>query len=62
MNILERLKSPIVLTDIVAGVAGILINLGVIETGETITTIANIIIGILIAFGILNNPTDKQNF
>jgi uncharacterized membrane protein len=59
---IERLKSPVVITSITASVVGILINLGIVETGETITTIVNLVVGILIAIGILNNPTDRENW
>lgn len=62
MNIIERLKSPVVISNIVAGVAGILLNLGVIQATDQIITIANIVIGLLIAVGVLNNPTDKAKF
>lgn len=62
MNIIERLKSPIVISDIVAAIAGILLNLGVIQATDQIITIANIVIGLLIAVGVLNNPTDKAKF
>ena len=59
---IERLKSPVVISNIVAAVIAILINLGIVETGETITTVVNIVVGILITVGVLNNPTDKKSF
>lgn len=62
MNIIERLKSPVVISNIVGAVAMVLINLGIIETGDTIQSVANAAIGILIAVGVLNNPTDKENW
>ena len=61
-ELLNRLKSPVVISNIVAGVAGILLNLGVIQATDQIITIANIVIGLLIAVGVLNNPTDKEKF
>ena len=61
-ELLNRLKSPVVISNIVAGVAGILLNLGVIQATDQIITIANIVIGLLIAVGVLNNPTDKAKF
>ena len=61
-ELLNRLKSPVVISNIVAGVAGILLNLGVIQATDQIVTIANIVIGLLIAVGVLNNPTDKVNW
>lgn len=62
MNIIERLKSPIVISDIVAAIAGILLNLGVIPATDGIISVANIVIALLIAVGVLNNPTDKEKF
>ena len=62
MNIIERLKSPVVISNIVGAVVMVLINLGIIETGDTIQSVANAAIGILIAIGVLNNPTDKENW
>lgn len=61
-NIIERLKSPVVISNIVGAVVMVLINLGIIETGDTIQSVANAAIGILIAVGVLNNPTDKENW
>ena len=61
-GIIERLKSPVVISNIVGAVAMVLINLGIIETGDTIQSVANAAIGILIAVGVLNNPTDKAKF
>ena len=62
MNIIERLKSPIVISDIVAAIAGILLNLGIIPATDGIISVANIVIALLIAIGVLNNPTDKEKF
>ena len=62
MNIIERLKSPVVISNIVGAVVMVLINLGIIDTGDTIQSVANAAIGILIAVGVLNNPTDKENW
>ena len=62
MNIIERLKSPIVISDIVAAIAGILLNLGIIPTTDGVISVANIVIALLIAIGVLNNPTDKEKF
>lgn len=61
-GIIERLKSPVVISNIVGAVVMVLINLGIIDTGDTIQSIANAAIGILIAVGVLNNPTDKENW
>ena len=61
-GIIERLKSPVVISNIVGAVVMVLINLGIIDTGDTIQSVANAAIGILIAVGVLNNPTDKVKF
>jgi uncharacterized membrane protein len=61
-ELLFRLKSPVVITNIVAAIVAILINLGIVETGETITTIVNLVVGVLIAAGVLNNPADRENW
>lgn len=61
-NIIERLKSPVVISDIVAAIAGILLNLGIIPATDGIISVANIVIALLIAIGVLNNPTDKVKF
>ena len=61
-GIIERLKSPVVISNIVGAVVMVLINLGIIETGDTIQSVANAAISILIAVGVLNNPTDKENW
>lgn len=61
-GIIERLKSPVVISNIVGAVVMVLINLGIIDTGDTIQSVANAAIGILIAVGVLNNPTDKVNW
>ena len=61
-GIIERLKSPVVISNIVGAVVMVLINLGIIDTGDTIQSVANAAIGILIAVGVLNNPTDKENW
>ena len=62
MSIIERLKSPIVISDIVAAIAGILLNLGIIPATDGIISVANAVIALLIAVGVLNNPTDKVKF
>ena len=62
MNIIERLKSPVVISDIVAAIAGILLNLGIIPATDGIISVANVVIALLIAIGVLNNPTDKVKF
>ncbi len=33
-----------------------------VDIGETVDGLLNVILPVLVAFGIVNNPTDKQNF
>ncbi len=62
----ERLKSWAVWLSVLGAVGGILNSLGVFaKLGIDSTAwdvIVNAVGSILIAFGILNNPTDKQHF
>ena len=60
---LKRFKSPVVITSILSLVFLILTNLNVIDLdSDTIQNIINALITILVGFGILNNPTDKEKF
>lgn len=61
-DILNRLKSPVTLTAVGAGIISILFNIGLIPAPEPAITVLNAAVGILIVLGILNNPTDKSNF
>lgn len=61
-DILGRLKSPVTLTSVGAGIIAILVNLGIIPASEPAITILNSVVGILVLVGILNNPTDKDKF
>lgn len=59
-----RWKSPVVWTTIAAQVLSILVITGVIDPtrSETINTLVASILQILVAFGVLNNPTDGKCF
>lgn len=60
---LKRFKSPVVITSLLSLVFLILTNLNVIDLdSDTIQNIINALITILVGFGILNNPTDKEGF
>jgi len=62
-EILERFKSPVVITSILSFIFLVLNNLGVVELDNVaIENVIKAIITILVTFGILNNPTDKSSF
>lgn len=66
MTIKERLKSWAVWLSVLGAVGVILNSLGVFAKwgldSATWNVIVNAIGAILVGFGILNNPTDRQNF
>ena len=66
MNIKERLKSWAVWLSVLGAVSVILNAFGVFEMigidSMTFDMVLNAVGTILIAFGILNNPTDKKAF
>ena len=60
----SRLLSPVVWSAIAAQVLAILVTLGVITTGvsEAIDGLVASLLQLLVAFGVLNNPTSKTSF
>ena len=60
-EIKERLKSPVVITQIISIVVGILIYFEP-DLSEPIKVVSGGIIGIINIFAGLNNPSDKDNF
>lgn len=60
----NRLKSKVVWAAVAAQVIAILLALGVIDTtlGQTINTVVASVLQLLVVVGILNNPTDGENF
>lgn len=60
----NRLKSPVVWTAITAQLLAILVALGVLNTGlsDVINGLIVSVLQALVAFGVLNNPTDGQAF
>lgn len=66
VNIKNRLKSWAVWVSVLGAVGVILNSLGVFEKigidSAAFDVIVNAVGTILIAFGILNNPTDKSSF
>lgn len=58
----NRWKSPILWTSLISALFLILKGFGIYEIdNETLNNLINIVLGILTALGIINNPTDKQN-
>ena len=66
MSIKERLKSWVVWTDILAAVFIILNHTGVLAhigiTANEWGILVDAVGSLLIAFGVLNNPTDRDHF
>lgn len=60
----NRFTSPVLWSSLTAQVLVILVTLGVIDTGmsDAIKTVITSVLQLLVAFGILNNPTDKAAF
>ena len=60
----SRFSSPILWSSLAAQVLVILVTLGIIDTGlsEAITGLVTSLLQLLVAFGILNNPTSKSSF
>lgn len=60
----NRLKSKVVWAAVAAQVVAILLALGVIDTtlGQTINAVVASVLQLLVVGGILNNPTDGENF
>ena len=60
----NRLLSPVTLAAIAAQLLSILVLAGVINTGvsDAIEAVVVAVLELLTTFGVLNNPTSKQNF
>lgn len=60
----SRFSSPVLWSSLAAQVLVILVTLGVIDTGlsEAITALVSSLLQLLVAFGVLNNPTSKTHF
>lgn len=58
----NRFKSPVLWSALVAQMLSMLIVLGVIDTGlgDVIEGVVAALLELLVAFGVLNNPTDKS--
>jgi uncharacterized membrane protein len=60
----NRLSSPVLWGSLVAQILSILVLLDVIvpTQSEVINQVVGAVLQMLVAFGVLNNPTDKLNF
>lgn len=58
----NRFRSPVLWASLAAQVLVILVTLGVIDTGlsEAIETVVTSLLQLLVAFGVLNNPTNAS--
>ncbi len=58
----NRVKSPVLWTAVAAQVVTILILLGVIDAGQgdTINAVIAAVLQALVAFGVVNNPTNGE--
>lgn len=57
----ERLKSPVVWGSVLAQII-LIVGLFIPEIADSVKVIGTAAIEILTVFGVLNNPTDKDNF
>jgi len=60
----KRLKSYVVWVAVTAQVLSILVAVGVIDAGmsDTLKTVIVSLLQLLVAFGVLNNPTTGEKF
>ena len=61
MKIKERLKSPVVIIQIISIVVGLLIHF-LPQCSEEIKVVSGAIVAIINLLAGLNNPTDRDNF
>lgn len=61
---LKRFSSPVTILSIAAQVLSILVVLNVITPteSEAVNTVIGAVCQLLVTFGVLNNPTDANNF
>jgi len=62
MNMQNRFKSKVLWAAVAAQILSLLVTLGAIDTGlsETLNSVIVAVLELLVAFGVINNPTDKQ--
>ena len=61
-NILGRFKSWAVWVSIAALVVFCVKEFAGVDIAETVDGLLNVLLPVLVAFGIVNNPTDKEHF
>lgn len=62
MNNQNRFKSWALWTSIAALIVFCAKEFANIDIGETVNGLLDVLLPVLVAFGIVNNPTDRQNF
>ena len=58
----NRFKSWALWTSIAALIVFCVKEFAGLDIGETVNDLLDVLLPVLVAFGIVNNPTDKQNF
>ena len=58
----NRFKSWVLWTSVAALVVFLVKQFVGIDIGETMNDFMDVLLPVLVAFGIVNNPTDKKNF
>lgn len=61
-NFLERFKSWALWVSIAALIVFCTKEIAGVDISETVNGLLDVLLPILVAFGIVNNPTDRQNF
>ena len=62
MKFLERFKSWALWVSIAALIVFCVKEFGGVDISETVSGLLDVLLPILVAFGIVNNPTDRSNF
>jgi uncharacterized membrane protein len=60
----NRWTSPVLLASLAVQILSIIVLSGAIDVSqsESINTVVGAVLQLLVAFGVLNNPTDKTSF
>ena len=61
-NIMERFKSWALWTAIAALVVFCVKEFAGVDISDTVDGLLNVLLPVLVAFGIVNNPTERKNF